>query len=366
MKFMEKVNKDVEKAGINVGASEPPRYWFSTGNHVLNKVISGSFLRGVPQGRLLCFTGPAASGKSFLVGNALREAQKDGAYLVVVDSENALDNDFVSNIGVDVTKDYSYYDPSTISQCKRVVSSVLKGYRDEYGKDPDAPKILIVIDSLDMLMTDTEQDHFDKGVSKGDQGQRNKQLKAMLREFVQNTKGLNVSIIVTAQVYKNQDLLNGEGLYIVSEAIRFSLSQIVMITKLKLKKDSNVEGIRMKCEGYKTRFTKPYQTVTIEVPYDTGMDKYNGLLDVAIELGVIEAKGAWKNFGTHKWNSKEIPAEHLPAILEQCEARREKNLTAMIEDGEVDLTGNNPSAKSRRQAKADIEKNYTNPGKESR
>ena len=351
--FMAKIEKDLEKSGIEVGTGEPPRYWYSTGNHVLNKVISGSFMRGIPQGRLLCFTGPAASGKSFLVGNALREAQKDGAMLVVLDSENALDEEFVSNIGVNVKKDYTYVEVNTISETKRVVSKVLKGYRDTYGRDPDAPKVLIAIDSLDMLMTETEQEHFEKGVSKGDQGQRNKQLKAMLREFVQNTKGLNVSIIVTAQVYKNQDLLNGEGLYIVSEAIRFSLSQIVMITKLKLKKDSNVEGIRMKCEGYKTRFTKPYQTVTIEVPYDTGMDKYNGLLDVAVELGVIEAKGAWKNFGEHKWNSKEIPEEHLPAILEECEKRREKNLTAMIEDDEVDIDGTSPSAKARRKAKHD-------------
>ncbi len=351
MGFLDKVSKDLEKSGISVGKSQPPTYWFSTGNHVLNKIISGSFYRGIPQGRLICFTGPAATGKSFLAGNCIREAQKEGALVVVLDSEQSLDDNFVANLGVDPTKNYLYSSVNTIPEAKRTVSKVLKGYREEFGDDnPEALKVLIVLDSLDMLMTETEQDNFDKGVSKGDQGQRNKQLKQMLREFVNNIKRLNVSIIVTAQVYRNQDLLNGEGLWIVADAVRYSLSQIVMLTKLKLKVGGEVEGIRMKCEGYKTRFTKPFQTVTIEVPYDTGMNPYNGLLEVAIEMGVVEQKGAWCNFGEEKWNGKKLPQKFYEPVLKACEAKREKYLDAGVGEDELDLT-EGASAKSRRRKK---------------
>jgi recombination protein RecA len=354
--FLKGVERDLEKSGIAVGSSEPPRYWFSTGNYVLNKIISGSFLRGIPQGRLLCFTGPSGAGKSFLAANAMREAQKEGAHIVVLDSENALDDDFVSAIGVDPSQDYTYVAVDTIPQTKKVVSSVIKGYKSEYGdRDPDAPKLLLVIDSLDMLMTETEQEHFDKGVTKGDQGQRNKQLKAMLREFVQAVKHPNISIIVTAQVYKNQDVLNGEGVWIVSDAIKFSLSQVVLLTKLKLKETGSreVQGIRMKCEGYKTRFTKPFQTVTIEVPYDTGMDPYNGLLDVAVDMGVCEKKGSrYALAGDDKtWYAKDF-GQYAADVLAQCEAKREKFLEAMIEDHELDLS-EGPRSKSRRKAKAE-------------
>ncbi len=356
MGFLDKVSKDLEKAGIRVGSSEPPTYWFSTGNYVLNKIISGSFYRGVPQGRILCFTGPAGAGKSFLAANAMREAQKEGAHIVVLDSENALDDNFVSNIGVDVDPQgkntYTYISVSTIPETKKVVSRFINGYRAEYEEDdPKAPKMLFVIDSLDMLMTETEVEHFTKGESKGDQGQRSKQLKAMLREFVQNIKNHNISIIVTAQVYKNQDPRNGEGLWIITEAIKFSLSQIVLLTKLKLKGDNEIEGIRMKCEGYKTRFTKPFQTVTIEVPYETGMDPYNGLFDVAVDLGVVEARGAWKYFGEEKWNTKVVPEKFLEPILKACEAKREKYLEAFVEDHEVDFS-QGPSSKAKRKAKA--------------
>lgn len=354
MKFLEGVTKDLEKAGLNVGASEPPRYWFSTGNHVLNKIISGSFLKGVPQGRIISFTGPSGAGKSFLAANAMREAQKDGAYIVMLDSENAMDDDFVRAIGVDPDNNYTYIPVDTIPQVKKVVSSVINGYKKEYGDDPNAPKLLIVCDSLDMLLTETEEEQFDKGITKGDQGQRNKQLKAMLRSFVQAVKRPNISMIVTSQVYKNQDVMNGEGVWIVSDAVKFSLSQIVMLTKLKLKDtgSTDVKGIKMKVEGYKTRFTQPYQKVTIEVPYETGMDPYNGLLDVAVDMGLAVKKGsryALKGQDT-TFYAKDF-GQFAPDVLVQCEAERAKFLDVFV-DGLVEEKPDEVTAKARRKAKA--------------
>lgn len=358
MKFLEGVTKDLEKSGIHVGASEPPRYWTSTGNYVLNKIISGSFNRGIPQGRITSFTGPSGAGKSFLVANCVREAQKAGSHIVILDSENALDDEFMSAIGVDTDPtdtSYTYIDVDTISQCKKVASAVIKGYKGEYGEDADAPHLMIVIDSLDMLMTETELDHFDKGVTKGDQGQRNKQLKAMLREFVQAVKRPNITMLVTSQVYKNQDVMNGEGLWIVSDAVKFSLSQIVMLSKLKLrdKTTKDVEGIRMKCEGYKTRFTKPFQSVTIEVPYESGMDPYNGLLEVAVEMGIMVKKGSRVALASDPDNSfyaKDF-APYAKKVLEACEANREQFLEALVDDSDLD-TSEGLSSKAKRKAKA--------------
>jgi len=355
MNFIKGVTKDLEKAGLHVGASEPPRYWFSTGNYVLNKIISGSFHRGVPQGRIVSFTGPSGAGKSFLAANSMKEAQLAGAHVVVLDSENALDNDFVTAIGVDVENNYTYIPVDTIPQVKKVVSAVINGYKSEYGSDPDAPKLHIVIDSLDMLLTETEEEQFSKGVTKGDQGQRNKQLKAMLRSFVQALKRPNISMVVTSQVYKNQDVMNGEGVWIVSDAVKFSLSQIIMLTKLKLKeKDSrDVKGIRMKTEGYKTRFTRPYQTVTIEVPYEDGMDPYNGLLAVAVELGVCTKKGSRFAMAgeDNTWYSKEF-SKYASDVLVKCEALSNQFLDAVITDDEEKPTSGD-SAKSNRKKKLD-------------
>lgn len=294
MDFLKTITKDLEKSGIQVGSSEPPKYWFSTGNYVLNRIISGHFDRGIPQGRITAFAGPSGTGKSFLIGNAVREAQKEGAFVVVLDSENALDDGFMQGIGVDTDKDYCYVPIDTIPQTKKVVSQVIKGFKADQADTESEDKLLIVIDSLDMLMTETEEDNFGKGISKGDQGQRNKQLKAMLREFVQAIKRPNITMILTAQTYRNQDVRNGEGVWIVSDAVKYSLSQILLLTKLKMRDKATriVHGIFMKAEGYKTRFCKPFQVVSLEVPYETGMDPYSGLLDVAVELGVVTKKGS--------------------------------------------------------------------------
>jgi recombination protein RecA len=341
MDFLKSVKKDLKKAGIRVGdeVSAPPRYWFSTGNYVLNKIISGSFYKGIPQGRIIAFSGPSQSGKSFLLGNVSREAQKEGAYVIIIDTESALDDEFISKIGVDVNDNYTYIAVGTIPDTIKVVSSIINGYIEEYADDIDSPKVLINIDSLDMLMTETEKTHFKKGDTTGDQGQRNKQLKAMLREFTQAIKHQNISMIVTSHVYRNQEIRSGEGLWIISEAIRFSLSQIVLITKLKLREriDNKVKGIRMMCEGYKTRFTKPFQTVTIEVPYDTGMDPFNGLIEVAVELGVVHKKGSRYIMEDEEksWLAKDV-GDRLNTILERCEMKCEKVLIAKVDGEEIE------------------------------
>lgn len=361
MDFLKDFNKELADLGMDEGSSKPPRYWFSTGNYVVNKTLSGSYMKGIPQGRVTALVGPSASGKSFLLCNIMREAQKQGAFVVVVDSENALDDNFVSKIGVDPNDNYKYCEADTIPECTKIVSAFLNGYKAEYNKnDEDAPKVLIVVDSLNMLSTETEAENFEKGVTKGDMGQTSRQLKQMLKSFVRAIKHHNISIVVTGHVYANQNVLNGEGVWIVSDAIKFSLSQIALLTKLKLREGEGakrlVTGVEIKVEGYKTRFTKPFQTVQIQVPYDTGMDPFNGLLDVAIETGIVEKAGSMYHYNGEKYKGKDnIPTSIFPDVLVKCEAAREKFLEANLGDREEDTTDDEPSAKSKRKAKHDKE-----------
>lgn len=349
--FLKGFKKDLDKLGIEEGASLPPSYWFSTGNYVLNRIISGSFYKGIPQGRVIGLVGPSGAGKSFVLGNILRNAQQAGAFTVMIDSENAFDDRFAQGIGIDTDSDYMYIPVITIPDVTRVVSNFIKNYKASGAEDT----VVIGLDSLDMLLTETEQEQFNNGQIKGDQGQKNKQLKKMLRTFVQAIKNTNITIVLTDQVYRNQDVMNGEGVWMVKDAVKFSLSQIVMLTKLKLKDTGSrdVKGIRMKCEGYKTRFTKPYQTVTIHVPYDEGMDPYSGLAAVAVALGVIEKKGSrLQVIGEDKsWYERDIK-DHAEDILVKCEAKSTVFLDAghVEEDVEEQVSG-----KKRRAAKHGVE-----------
>lgn len=318
--FLKDYDKEISKIDGVSTSSAPPQNWYSIGNYSANRAISGSFRRGVPQGRITGLVGPSGSGKSYLLGNFIKSAQEDGAYVYVIDSENALDDDFMGKIGIDTESNYKYRGVITISHVLKLVSSFLKGYDKSYAHLPIAeqPKVMIAIDSLGMLMTDTDLEAFNKGDQKGDQGQRAKQIKAMLRQFVQAIKHLNIAMVVTDQVYQAtaEQKLAGEGLWVVNQAVRYSLSQIVLVTKLKLKggEGGAINGVRMKVEGFKTRFTQPFQTVTIEVPYTEGMDPTSGLIETMEAMGVLIRGGSWY---TIKGTTTKFQAKDLSKYVEQ-------------------------------------------------
>lgn len=356
LKFLEKFEKSLEDIDGIGSSSEPPRYWYSTGNYVLNRIISGDFNKGIPQGRITALAGPSSSGKSFLGANIVKNAQDAEAFALVIDSENALDDRFMQAIGVDTENNYQYISVTTIPQVTKVVSSFLQGYKQEHGTGTTAPKVLILIDSLDMLISETELEHFEAGDVRGDQGQRNKQLKQMLRTFVQAIKGLNISIVITSQVYKNQDLKNGEGVWIQADAVKYSASQIILLTKLKLKDlgGSEVKGIRMKAEIVKSRFSQPFQSVTIEVPYETGQDPLSGLIDVAVQLGIVEKRGSRYGFvgEEESWYAKNI-SDYAQKILDVAGQKKDAFLKfkEMADDTEDEVGETSAEVKAKRKKK---------------
>ena len=297
LSFIKKFHNATDKMENVTSSSEPPRYWYSSGNYVLNYISSGNFDHAVPQGRITALAGPSGSGKSFVACNIAREAQAKDTFVLMIDSENALDDSFTSKIGINVTEDYDYKSVVTIDDTIALLSAFVGGYKDAYGSAEDAPKVLIIIDSLDMLLTETEFSNMNSGEIKGDQGQRAKQIKAFLRNMVQQIKQLNIAMIVTTHVYAaNRDaILSGQsdGLWVINGAVKFSLSHLILLTKLKLKDGKEITGIKMKCQPVKTRFTKPFQDVVIEVPYESGMDPYSGLVDVAKSVGVLKKKGSY-------------------------------------------------------------------------
>lgn len=294
------------------------------------------------------------SGKSYLLCNFMKQSQQEQeAFVLAIDSENALDDEFVGKIGVDTSENnYMYLSVITIPHIKEIVSKFIAGYKETN----ETRKVFVAIDSLGMLLTDTEYDHLEKGVNKGDQGQRAKQLKSMLRGFVQQIKNLNIQIFVTDQVYvANQDSMNNgtnDGQWVVNSAVKYSLSNLLLVTKLKLRSGEDVGeviGVKMKCEAIKTRFTKPFQKVVIEVPYETGMDPRSGLREVAVELGIIKS-GAWctllSTSEKFRWGS--MSDEIFNEIMRQADLLQNVAIGKFVEEEEEILEGTEVSIKQRR------------------
>ena len=296
-KFRKSITKSIQ--GLGIGFNDPTD-WISTGNYALNYLISGDFNRGVPLGKVTVLAGESGSGKSFIAsGNLVRNAQKEGIYVILIDSENALDKSWLEALGVDTDeKKLLRLSLSMVDDVAKTVSDFMKGYKDEHADDKEnAPKVLIVIDSLGMLLTPTDVKQFEDGEMKGDLGRKPKALTALVRNCVNMFGSWNVGLIATNHTYASQDMFDPDDKISGGQGFIYASSIVISMKKLKLKEDekgnkiTEVRGIRAACKVMKTRFSKPFESVQVKILYETGMDPYSGLVDLFEKKGVLTQQG---------------------------------------------------------------------------
>lgn len=319
--------------------SSTPKFWISTGNFVINKIMSGKYDRGIPQGRIACLTGPSGSGKSFVLANIIKQAQKDGFTILVVDTEHALDNEYMEAIGVDTEhEDYIYVSVKNMASGTKSIQTVTREYNDMRAKGEDQPPLLVVVDSLDFMFVDSMIDKFeDAGELGNDMGLQARKLKQFLTSFVQELKYINAAMLVTKQTYVDQTP-NVFPPWKFAESIKYPLSQILLVTRT-LDRDKKAEareytGIKLKVFGFKTRFTKPYQTCEIKVPYDTGMSEYEGILPVAVSFGIVKKTAGWYEFNGVKFQEGNF-YKHQEAIYAEVLKRDD---AIEVDEEEADLS----------------------------
>jgi RecA/RadA recombinase len=326
-KFRKNITKSIE--GISAGFNDP-NIWISTGNYALNYRISGDFSKGVPLGKVTVLAGEQGSGKSYIAsGNLVREAQQKGIFVVLLDSENALDEEWLQRLGVDTSTDKLLkLNVAMIDDVAKIISEFMKEYKAEYSATPseDRPKVLFVVDSLGMLLTPTDVDQFEAGNLKGDMGRKPKALTALVRNCVNMFGEYEVGMVCTNHTYASQDMFNPDDVISGGQGFIYASSIVVAMKKLKLKEDdagnkiTDVRGIRSMCKIMKTRFTKPFETVEVKIPFDTGMDRYSGLLDMFEKLGLVVEDGKKLKYvdlqgQEHKYYRKQFGAEILDIIM---------------------------------------------------
>jgi len=327
-KFRKSITKSVP--GLSVGFNDPDT-WVSTGNYTLNKLISGEFDKGIPLGKVTVLAGESGAGKSYIAsGNIVKNAQDQGIFVVLVDSENALDEKWLHALGVDTSEEkLMKLNLAMIDDVAKVISDFMKDYKDNYP-DPDAednPKVLFVIDSLGMLLTPTDVDQFQKGDMKGDMGRKPKALTALVRNTVNMFGAYNVGMVATNHTYASQDMFDPDDKISGGQGFIYASSIVVAMRKLKLKTDadgnktSQVHGIRSACKVMKTRYAKPFESVQVEIPYEEGMSPYSGLTEF------FEAKGALQKSG----NSLEYTSPVTGEIIKKFRKAWNRN-----EDGCLD------------------------------
>ena len=293
-KFRKDITKSIE--GLSIGFNDPTD-WVSTGNYALNYLISGDFNKGVPLGKVTVFAGESGSGKSYICsGNLVRHAQEQGIYVVLIDTENALDEEWLHNLGVDTSEDKLLkLNMAMIDDVAKTISEFMKGYRAM--PEGDRPKVMFIIDSLGMLLTPTDVNQFEAGDMKGDMGRKPKALTALVRNCVNMFGSANVGLVATNHTYASQDMFDPDDKISGGQGFIYASSIVVAMRKLKLKEDEDgnkvteVNGIRSACKIMKTRYAKPFESVQVKIPYKTGMSPYSGLVDLIEARDMLKKEG---------------------------------------------------------------------------
>ena len=293
-----KFRKDLTKSisGMSSGFNDPTD-WISTGSYALNYLISGDFHKGVPLGKVTVFAGESGAGKSyFCSGNVVKHAQDQGIFVVLIDSENALDESWLQALDVDTSEEKLLkLNMSMIDDVAKTISTFITDFKAM--DEEDRPKVLFVIDSLGMLLTPTDVDQFNKGDMKGDMGRKPKALTSLVRNTVNMIGSLNVGLVCTNHTYASQDMFDPDDKISGGSGFIYASSIVVAMKKMKLKEDeagnkiSEVMGIRAGCKVMKTRYAKPFEGVQVKIPYETGMNPYSGLVELFEKKGLLVKQG---------------------------------------------------------------------------
>ena len=99
-KLRKNINKSIE--GISFGFTKPT-VWFSSGCYALNWLLTQDFNKAFPlDGKINMLAGSSGSGKSYICsGNVVRDALSKNVPVILIDTEDRLDEIWMRNIGID-------------------------------------------------------------------------------------------------------------------------------------------------------------------------------------------------------------------------------------------------------------------------
>jgi RecA/RadA recombinase len=264
--------------------------WYSTGSHSLNALISGSIFGGIQGNKITEFAGDSGTGKTFLSLSACRDfldKNKD-AFVLYIDTEDAVTADMAEAIGVDTSR-VLIKRVRFVEEFKSIAVKVLRAYESE-DEDNRAP-FMIVLDSIGALLTKREFEE-DAEDMKSDMGRRAKAIGNSLMVINAYLGRLNVPFIIVNHVYANVSGYGPAKKAGGGSKIEYFSSTIVYLSKSKKTEGTGSAkkqtGILVTGEIQKGRFTKPGMKVECLIDFVTGIDRYYGLVDIAVEVGLFQ------------------------------------------------------------------------------
>ena len=299
--------------------------FIDTGSYAFNALLSGSIYGGLPNNRITAIAGEAATGKTFFalgVCKSFLDIDKD-AGIIYFESENAVSKDMLEQRGID-TQRTVVVPVATVQEFRTQSIKIIDKYLEQ--EESKRKPIMFVLDSLGMLSTTKEMEDTAEGKETRDMT-RSQIVKSTFRVLTLKLGKAKVPLIITNHTYDvvgsmfpTKEMGGGSGL-------KYAASSIVYLSKRKEKDGTEVIGNIIHCKNYKSRLTKENKVVDVRLTYDKGLDRYYGLLDLALKHNIfkqvstrIELPDGSKTFGKTINNNPEkyFTTEILEQLDQAC------------------------------------------------
>jgi len=258
-----------------------------TGCYMLNGLLSASIYGGLPNNKILALAGESSTGKTYFTLGIVSKFLNDNPDAVVLyfDSEQAVTSEMFKDRGID-PKRVAVFPVSTIEEFRHQAITIVDKYL-ELDKEDRKPT-MIVLDSLGMLSTTKEMTDTADGKETRDMT-RAQVVKSTFRVLTVKLGIAKIPMIMTNHTYQvvgayvpMSEMGGGTGL-------KYAASTILYLSKKKDKDSAGaIVGNIIHCKLYKGRFTKENKVIDVRLNYDTGIDPYYGLVDIAIKSGLFK------------------------------------------------------------------------------
>jgi recombination protein RecA len=299
--------------------------WISFGSATLDVAVSNRAYGGAPVGRIIELTGLEQTGKSLVATHLLAETQKKDGVAVLIDTETAVNRDFMEAVGVDISK-LLYVPADSVEQIFDIMETIIERVR----KTDKDRIVTIVVDSVAAASTMTEiaadygKDGYatDKAII----------ISKAMRKITNMIGRQEILLVFTNQLRQKMNAMPFSDPYTTSggKAIQFHASvRIRLKSKGKIKTKVNgkdrIVGIKVIAEITKNRLGPPLRTAEFEIYFDRGIDNYGTWLQVLKDSSMIKQGGAWYTYVQESTGEElKFQSKDFHQMLEDDESLKEE------------------------------------------
>ncbi|PYJ86330.1 MAG: recombinase RecA [Verrucomicrobia bacterium] len=240
---------------------------------------------GVPRGRVVEIFGPESSGKTTLMLHVIANAQKGGGLAAFIDAEHALDPAYAKKLGVNLD-DLLVSQPDSGEEALTICETLARSNALD----------VIVIDSVAALVPKAE---LEGEMGMATMGMQARLMSQALRKLTALLAKSKTTCIFTNQLREKVGVMFGNPETTPGgKALKFYASVRIDIRRKDAIKDTagNAIGNHVKVKIVKNKVAPPFAEAEFDIIFNHGINKEGSVLDVGIENGVVEKKGAWLQF----------------------------------------------------------------------